>query len=302
MNEQDRRYLAAAADRIKRLLGARSATPLRAGALSPDLQAFAESFDNLLEHMEVLRRFTITLASGDLSYEAPPRNHLLDPLKQLQSNLRHLTWQTQQIAAGSLDQHVDYLGEFSVAFNQMIQGLREKRIAEEKVRHLSLHDALTGLFNRTYFNEELERLRSMRNYPNCFVIADLDGLKPVNDTYGHQVGDLLIQRAARVLEHGVRTEDVVARIGGDEFAVILYGTDFATAETIMARIRQAVDAYNQRNQTLPVSLSLGAGIANNHTELEDSLRRADHAMYQDKMQRKGKSRNKPREPKSARRL
>ena len=137
--------------------------------------------------------------------------------------------------------------------------------------------------DRTYFNEELERLRSMRNYPNCFVIADLDGLKPVNDTYGHQVGDLLIQRAARVLEHGVRTEDVVARIGGDEFAVILYGTDFATAETIMARIRQAVDAYNQRNQTLPVSLSLGAGIANNHTELEDSLRRADHAMYQDKI-------------------
>jgi len=294
VNEQDRRYLAAAASSIKKLLSARSAAPLRPDGLSPDLQAFAEAFDSLIEELAVLRRFTVTLANGDLSYEAPARQHLLDPLKQLQANLRHLTWQTQQIAAGSLDQRVDYLGEFSVAFNQMIQGLREKRIAEERVRHLSLHDALTGLFNRTYFNEEMERLRSIQDYPIGFLIADLDGLKPINDTYGHQVGDLMIQRAARVLEHGVRTEDVVARIGGDEFAVILYGTDSAEAEVVIGRIRDAVESYNRRNQNLLISLSLGAGVATEATVLDEALRRADEAMYRDKIQRRGRGRDQPR--------
>ncbi|MBL8258507.1 MAG: GGDEF domain-containing protein [Candidatus Competibacteraceae bacterium] len=194
---------------------------------------------------------------------------------------------------------MDYLGEFSVAFNQMIEGLRDKRIAEEKVRHLSLHDALTGLYNRTYFNEEIERLRSARDYPIGFLIADLDGLKPVNDAYGHQVGDLLIQRAARVLEHGVRTEDVVARIGGDEFVVILYQTDGAQAEGVMDRVHNAVEAYNRRNEKLPVSLSLGAGIAFEAALLDEALRQADEAMYRDKIQRKGQSRNRPRSNKGS---
>lgn len=181
----------------------------------------------------------------------------------------------------------------------MIEGLRDKRIAEEKVRHLSLHDALTGLYNRTYFNEEIERLRSARDYPIGFLIADLDGLKPVNDAYGYQVGDLLIQRAARVLEHGVRTEDVVARIGGDEFVVILYQTDGAQAEGVMDRVHNAVEAYNRRNEKLPVSLSLGAGIAFEAALLDEALRQADEAMYRDKIQRKGQSRNRPRSNKGS---
>jgi hypothetical protein len=70
VNEQDRRYLAAAASSIKKLLSARSAAPLRPDGLSPDLQAFAEAFDSLVEELAVLRRFTVTLANGDLSYEA----------------------------------------------------------------------------------------------------------------------------------------------------------------------------------------------------------------------------------------
>lgn len=294
MNEEDRRYLVAAAGKIEKLLAARGATPLRPQGLSPELQAFGESFDRLLEALEALRRFAIALGNGDLSHEAPARNHLLDPLKQLQASLRHLTWQTQEIAAGDLEHHVDFLGEFSIAFNQMIQGLREQHAVEEKVRHLSLHDALTGLHNRTYYSEEIERLRSDReSYPISFLIADLDSLKVTNDTYGHQVGDLVIQTAARILEHGVRVEDVVARIGGDEFAVILYGTNSVVANAIIARIHEVLDAYNRRNLSLPVSLSLGASMASDPSALEDALRQADEAMYRDKIQRKGKSRDMP---------
>ena len=128
-------------------MAARGASPLHPAGLTPELQAFGEHFDHLLAALEVLRRFAIALATGDLAQDAPPGTHLIDPLKHLQSNLRHLTWQTQRVAAGDLDQHVDFLGEFSNAFNQMIQALQEKRSAEEKVRYLRDHASLTARSN-----------------------------------------------------------------------------------------------------------------------------------------------------------
>ena len=294
MNEDDRRYLTAAAGRIEKLLAARGASPLRPVGLTPDLQTFGEHFDRLLDALEALRHFAITLANGDLAQDAPPGVHLLGPLKHLQSSLRHLTWQTQRVAAGDLDQHVDFLGEFSDSFNQMIQALREKRAAEERVRYLSAHDSLTGLYNRAYFNEELDRLRAAAgDYPVGFLIADLDGLKTANDAGGHQVGDLLIKKAAQVLQHGTRAEDVVARIGGDEFAIVLHGADEEQAGIAIAQIRATMDTFYHREVIFPISMSLGAGIATNHCLLEDALRRADEAMYQDKIQRKGYARNAP---------
>ena len=291
MNEADLRYLTAAAGRIDTLLAARAATPLQPDeGLSPELLPFSERFARLLEALDALRRFSIALANGNLAQDPPPGIHLLGPLKHLQSNLRHLTWQTQQVAAGDLDQQVDFLGEFSSAFNQMIAALREKRAAEEKVRYLGTHDALTGLYNRTYFNEQIDQLREARDYPVSLMIADLDGLKTVNDTRGHLVGDLLIKRAAQVLQHGVRPADVVARIGGDEFVIILYSTDQAAAQAAITQIRAMMDAYNQRDREFPISLSLGASTAMTHHALEEALRRADEAMYRDKLQRKAQIR------------
>ncbi|MCC8998065.1 MAG: GGDEF domain-containing protein [Candidatus Contendobacter sp.] len=293
MNEDDHHYLAAATIRIDKLLTAQGAKPLCPSGLSPELQAFAERFDHLLDALETLRRFTITLANGNLAHDAPLGVHLLDPLKHLQASLRHLTWQTQQVAAGDLDQHVDFLGEFSTAFNAMIEALRDKRAAEEKARYLSVHDSLTGLYNRAYFNEALDLLRETHHDPVSLLIADLDGLKTSNDTRGHLVGDLLIKKAAQVLQHGVRPDDVVARIGGDEFAVILHGADAEMAQVAITQIRATMDAYNQRDRVFPISISLGASTASHCQDLNETLRLADEAMYRDKIQRKGLARNTP---------
>ncbi len=289
MNETDLDYLAAAAARINKLLAAQGAKPLLPNGLSPELQAFAQRFDQLLDALDALRRFMILLANGNIAHDPPPGVHLLGPLKHLQASLRHLTWQTQQVAAGDLDQQVDFLGEFSTAFNAMIESLREKRAAEEKAHYLSAHDSLTGLYNRHYFNETLEGLCE-ENYPVSLLIADLDGLKTANDTRGHLIGDLLIKKAAQVLQHGMRPDDVVTRIGGDEFAIILHNTDADRAAAAISQIRATMDAYNQRDGAFPISISLGSSTAHYKCDLIETLRLADEAMYRDKSQRKGTAR------------
>ena len=289
MNEHDQRYLATAAVIIDQVLAAQGAKPLRPAGLSPELQTFAERFDQLLDAFETSRRFMILLANGNIAHDPPPGIHLLGPLKHLQANLRHLTWQTQQVAAGDLDQQVDFLGEFSTAFNKLIAALREKRAAEEKARYLSVHDSLTGLYNRNYFNETLDRLCE-QNYPVSLLIADLDGLKTANDTRGHLIGDLLIKKAAQVLQHGVRPDDVVTRIGGDEFAIILHNTDADRAAVAISQIRATMDAYNQRDRAFAISMSLGASTAHYERDLMETLRLADEAMYRDKTQRKAMAR------------
>jgi diguanylate cyclase (GGDEF)-like protein len=287
VNDRDADYLAAATRRIDRLLGSRGAEPLAPTGLSPELAAFAEAFDRLLVQLAALRRLSASLANGDLSQEAPPRQHLLDPLKQVQGNLRHLTWQAQQIAAGDLDQKVDFLGEFSDAFNSMIQGLREKRVVEERIRYMSEHDALTGLYNRAWFDVRVQQLKEHgAGFPVSLLMADLDGLKAVNDSNGHAAGDALIKQAGQVIERALGAGEAVARLGGDEFAIILCDTDAAGAEAALERIRAAL-RNGTRNEPEPaVSLSLGAGTAAAPPTLEAALHAADAAMYQDKIARR----------------
>ena len=100
------------------------------------LTAVIEAVNLLIANFKVLREFSIALANGRVDFEVPPRMHLLDPLKSLQSSLKHLTWQTQEVAAGDYDQRVDFLGEFSVAFNGMVRALREKDQAEREAMKL----------------------------------------------------------------------------------------------------------------------------------------------------------------------
>ena len=163
-----------------------------------------------------------------------------------------------------------------------------------ELKKLAEIDPLTGFYNRRalniYFNEVFNQTCEQSTDLVC-IMLDIDRFKSINDTYGHQVGDLLIQTAARVLEHGVRAEDSVARVGGDEFTIILYSTDEATAKLVLGRLRTALGAYNRRNESLPIRMSLGTATAQEGSGLEEALRRADEAMYQDKTQRKEKLRD-----------
>jgi diguanylate cyclase (GGDEF)-like protein/PAS domain S-box-containing protein len=171
-------------------------------------------------------------------------------------------------------------GQFVIS---IIRDVSHRVVIEQRLRHQSTHDALTGLYNRAYFDEELARLDRGR-WPVAIVVADVDGLKRVNDTLGHASGDLLLQKAAAILSSAFRAEDVVARIGGDEFAALAPGIEDGNLVPILERLRRSTESPPADGEALPVSLSVGVSIGN-PGQLVETLRAADAAMYAEKRTR-----------------
>ena len=289
MTETEREMLWSMTEQLSALLRGEAANAVATTDDDPvEIRALAEAVNRLVHSFAEARPFLLALAAGDLNQEPPARNQLIAPFKHLHSSLRHLTWQTQQIAAGDLSQRVDFLGEFSDAFNQLIGTLRDKQLTEEKLRYVSSHDTLTGVYNRSFFSEELARLDRGRNFPVSIIVVDLDRLKEINDTRGHAAGDRIIQQSARVLTAAVRSEDVVARIGGDEFAIILPGADLEAAARVLERIRDEEAAYNREQTEFFLGMSLGVATASTRGTLDLIHKQADRLMYEDKAARREK--------------
>lgn len=160
---------------------------------------------------------------------------------------------------------------------------------DANIRFLSFHDQLTGLYNRHYFVNEIERLEGSREYPVALISADLDGLKLVNDSFGHQAGDRYLKAGAAVLKGALRSADVLARIGGDEFAVILPRTGIEGVKSVLERIWAGISAYNRDNEETTLSISTGYAVSEDDTcSLEDVFKEADEKMYQKKPLKKSR--------------
>lgn len=164
----------------------------------------------------------------------------------------------------------------------ILRDISERKLTEERLQFISTHDSLTGFYNRGYVEGELARLERSRQYPISVVVADVDCLKKVNDCLGHLVGDELLRLAAQGIAGAFRTEDIVARFGGDEFIVLLPDTDVLTAERAIARIRENIAELNLPQRGYTVSLSLGAATAVAPGTLNEAVRLADQRMYADK--------------------
>jgi diguanylate cyclase (GGDEF)-like protein/PAS domain S-box-containing protein len=171
---------------------------------------------------------------------------------------------------------------------ETLSDITERKLAEEQLGYKSTHDALTGIYNRAFFEVELARLEHSREFPISIVMADVDQLKVMNDTQGHAAGDEMIRQAANALRAVFREADVLARIGGDEFAVLLPSTDSANAEQMLARVQEWLGKHNAETLDFPVQLSLGTATAEKKN-LTEAFTLADQRIYTDKATRKAKA-------------
>lgn len=159
--------------------------------------------------------------------------------------------------------------------------IRDRRKKEEEIEYLNCHDQLTGLYNRRCFEIYSQKLDSPDKLPLAAIFADLNGLKMTNDIFGHAAGDQLIRKSSEILKHVCRQDDLVARVGGDEFIVILPRTGREEAEKIMTRIRAGFK--DAKVAAIKCSISLGLEIKENvDQDLEEIITNAENDMYKDK--------------------
>jgi diguanylate cyclase (GGDEF)-like protein/PAS domain S-box-containing protein len=162
------------------------------------------------------------------------------------------------------------------------EDITKRKEIENRLSYMSTHDALTGLFNRAYFEQEMTRLDRSRHFPISVIMIDVNGLKEVNDQAGHHAGDLLLQEVGRILAEMFRAEDLLARIGGDEFIVLLPETDEQTVEKAIIRIQKYLQEYPQKEGEPRVSLAMGHATAAEPGTLTKCVNFADKLMYLDK--------------------
>jgi len=161
--------------------------------------------------------------------------------------------------------------------------IEDRKKMEERLRQMGMYDALTGLYNRAYFEDAV--------CPVCLpgdsalIVCDVDGLKMVNDTMGHEEGDKLLRAVGNVIRSSFREDDFIARIGGDEFAVLLSGHAARNAAEAVRRLRAAIDLHNTANPDISISLSIGLA-STADTAREDLFKVADDTMYREKLHRR----------------
>ena len=188
----------------------------------------------------------------------------------------------------------DYVSRQQIERNVLSRALRyavERHRLQVTLRQLSLTDQLTGLYNRRGFltlaEHHLKLVRRTRGL--LLIYLDVDGLREINDTYGHHEGDRAIIKVAELLRSSFRASDVVARMGGDEFAILVLDTEDETDATLAPRLREKIDSFN-RHRRLPYTLSLTIGVTHfDHRDppsLDAILARAVESLGEQKRQRR----------------
>ena len=163
-----------------------------------------------------------------------------------------------------------------------IQDITKRKEADEEIIYLGYHDKLTGLYNRRFYEEEIKRLDTERNLPMTIVMGDANGLKLINDSFGHAMGDELLKKAAETIKKGCRADDIIARLGGDEFVIILPKTDAFETEKVIKRIKDL--ASKEKVGTIDISISFGYETKNNEKEkIQEVFKKAENHMYKKKL-------------------
>ena len=174
----------------------------------------------------------------------------------------------------------------------IVRNMTEWKAMEQRLKQLSLYDSLTGLYNRSFFEAEMQRLSERRDSPAGILVLDVDGLKVINDSLGHNVGDAILQAVAKILKKSFRSGDIVARTGGDEFTVLLPHNSAPLFEAICQKIQEQIERYNAENPPVPISLSMGFAVSGEAPPNINALfKEAGDRMYRGKLHRQQSARS-----------
>ncbi len=165
----------------------------------------------------------------------------------------------------------------------VFRDITQRKKTEDELKYLSFHDKLTNLYNRAFFEYEIKRLDTKRQFPLAIVMGDVNGLKLVNDAFSHKEGDKLLKEIAKLIKSSCREEDIIARWGGDEFTVLLPKTNLTKAQEICRRIKESCEQENE-NIVIRPSVALGVAVKEKEsTNITEILIKAEDAMYKNKM-------------------
>lgn len=162
------------------------------------------------------------------------------------------------------------------------QNITQKKEYEDHIKFLSYHDKLTGLYNRTYFDECLRKLHEDHTKKYAIIIGDVNGLKETNDLFGHKVGDELLKVMSEILKASTRQTDIVCRIGGDEFAILLPDADDRVAKFVCDRVRESCDEHQDFLISISIALGYSSRLCKDHSS-ESIVKEADDKMYKNKL-------------------
>lgn len=260
----------------------------------PEELAGIESLQTLHYVCTELREHLRRVAVGDMSRDVDHRGYIAGLLKRHAANLRHLTWQVEQVADGDFTQHVDFMGDFSKAFNMMVRQLDESMTkqreakealtklthslqneveirtaavkalqqSESRFKYLADHDPLTGALNRRSFLliAETAMKRAFESGKPCGIaLLDVDLFKKFNDTHGHVAGDAALKHVVKVSTAGLRDSDSMGRYGGEEF-IFFFATGRTQGHAVAERIRKALEDNPVPLETGPVPLTASVGL------------------------------------------
>lgn len=186
---------------------------------------------------------------------------------------------------------IERTADLAAANEELKAEVIERKNAEEKMAFFSLHDTLTGLYNRTFFEQEMRRLENYTGNVGL-IMCDVDGLKLVNDSMGHDCGDSLLLATGNLIKHCFRNTDIVARVGGDEFAILLPNCTPEIMEKAYNRLQQSANQSELTWQGVPLSLSIGTAIRTDPAiPLAEIYKEADNNMYRQKLYRSQSTRS-----------
>ncbi|MBN2259744.1 MAG: PAS domain S-box protein [Clostridiales bacterium] len=243
------------------------------------------------KNFEMLFDYTLEEISGKYVDSVFSNADIIHETKHLTDTLllgEKVSLEAVRFAKGNKERNVMIQGVPIISGNEVIGGygiysdISERKKAEDEIIYISYHDQLTGLYNRRFFEEELKRLDHERNLPLALIMADVNGLKLINDAFGHIAGDELLKITADIIKKACRNDEIIARLGGDEFIILLPNTNYEEAEIIVNRIKTSSREY--KLESIEISVSFGFDVKHEMSDTVDELfKRAEDYMYRHKL-------------------